>query len=341
MRKRWMIGGVVFLALAVGYSGYWFWLAQTFERNLALWIEQQRAMGYRISYSASEARGFPLWIQLSLNDLLIESHSYQSSWRVRKSDFRASLAPWSPLTLRIAHGFQDATYTVDWDKGPRTIEIDVPFGKAEINLAADGGIPAFDVRGGHVFVYEHGQEAAMIHGLEGRVAPLNVASSLPSSTEFSVIVTHADVYELAQSPFGTEIADAEISGRVVGTIPATGLGAALDSWRNSGGTVELTRIAGRWGPLGINADGTLALDERLQPIGAFTAEVRGFNEAIDAAVTAGLMTPNQGTAAKVWLNARAENDDSGFKVTLPLTVQDGVVSTGSIKLAQMPDIKWE
>jgi len=49
MRKRWVIGGLCLaVLLGVGYTGYWFWLAQTFQQNLALWVDQQRAMGYRL-----------------------------------------------------------------------------------------------------------------------------------------------------------------------------------------------------------------------------------------------------------------------------------------------------
>jgi hypothetical protein len=60
MRKRWIIVGIAFVVLAAGYTGYWFWLAQMLERNLALWIGQQRAMSYRLSFSVSEPDGFPL-----------------------------------------------------------------------------------------------------------------------------------------------------------------------------------------------------------------------------------------------------------------------------------------
>jgi hypothetical protein len=44
---------------------------------------------------------------------------------------------------------------------------------------------------------------------------------------------------------------------------------------------------------------------------------------------------------KLWLNARAEKDERGFKVKLPLTIQDGFVSIGPIKLAQVPRITWD
>ena len=68
MRKRWIIGGIALLVpLGAAYTGYWFWLARTFQQNLALWVDQQRAMGYRISYAAGEPGGYPLSIHIALS----------------------------------------------------------------------------------------------------------------------------------------------------------------------------------------------------------------------------------------------------------------------------------
>jgi hypothetical protein len=106
--------------------------------------------------------------------------------------------------------------------------------------------------------------------------------------------------------------------------------------------VELTQFNANWeAATTVSGDGTVALDQRLQPVGAFSAVVRGYDEAVDAAVARGLMTPAQGTAVKVWLNARAEKDERGLKVKLPLTIQDGFLSMGPVKLAQVPRIVWQ
>jgi len=120
------------------------------------------------------------------------------------------------------------------------------------------------------------------------------------------------------------------------------LPAAVAAWAIEGGHVELTQFNAHWeAATTVSGDGTVALDQRLQPVGAFSAVVRGYNEAVDAVVARGLMTPAQGTAAKLWLNARAEKDERGLKVKLPLTIQDGFLSMGPVKLAQVPRIAWD
>jgi hypothetical protein len=85
----------------------------------------------------------------------------------------------------------------------------------------------------------------------------------------------------------------------------------------------------------------VALDAQLQPVVAGTVTVRDYGRAVDRAVADGLMTPAQGTAAKLWLSAKAEKDAEGLKVTLPLTIQDGVLSMGPIQLARLPRIAWD
>jgi len=125
-------------------------------------------------------------------------------------------------------------------------------------------------------------------------------------------------------------------------VPLAPLPTALTVWSNEGGHVELTQFNANWeAKTTVSGDGTVALDQRLQPVGAFSAVVRGYNEAVDAAVARGLMTPQEGTGVKLWLAARAEKDEQGLKVKLPLTIQDGFVSMGPLKLAQVPRIAWD
>ena len=141
-----------------------------------------------------------------------------------------------------------------------------------------------------------------------------------------------------RTPKTVETYDWLVAGQVKGPVPLAPLPAALAAWSSEGGHVELTRVQRELG----SDDDSLrrrhgrARSERLQPVGAFSAVVRGYNEAVDAAVARGFMTPAQGTAAKLWLSARAEKDERGFKVKLPLTIQDGFLSMGPIKLAQVP-----
>ena len=343
MRKRWIIGGACLaVLLGTAYTGYWFWLAQTFEQNLALWIDQQRAMGYRISYSADTPNGFPFSVTELLVEPAVESHSGSTPWRLRTESLRVSIAPWSPFRVRLNDGYV-MNYFLDWGKtdDQHSTKILVGSSRAGVTFADDGAAPVVDFRLEPVFAFEGKQRVALLHNLQGRIETIVPGGGSSSSPAFSVNVGSAHFDDLIQSPLGQDFSRVAIEGRITGAVSQGTLVDALDAWRDDGGTIELTRLAAVWGPLAVTANGTLALDPQLQPIGAFTAEVRGHNEAIDAAVAGGFMTSAQGTAAKLWINARAEKDDGGFKVKLPLTIQDGFLSMGPIKLAQVPKISWE
>ncbi len=110
-----------------------------------------------------------------------------------------------------------------------------------------------------------------------------------------------------------------------------------------GGVLQIQRFVANWGPLAVTAEGTLALDGQMQPLFAGTATVRGYSEAIDALVQARMMAPNQATGAKIALAAMAKPADDGGPpaAKLPITIQDGFLFVGPLKLAQMPRIVWQ
>ncbi len=343
MRKRWLISGLLVAGLAAAYTGYWFWLARTFERNLALWVEQQRALGYQISYSAGEASGYPLAATIRLDDVSVVAPPSQQVWSVTTDAVQVSISPWSPLHLRLAHPRQRAVYELQLAEGTakRKFQFSVALGTASLSLTGDGGASALAVDALTLEVLEATRKIAFIHDLHGGVDLLPPESSLAQSASFRATLSVATLQALAESPLGDQIAGLQLTGRVVGPISTGPAEKALTIWSDAGGTVELTEVNATWGPIAASANGTLALDRQLQPIGAFTVIARGFNKAIDAAVEDQLMTPHQGTAAKVWLNARAEKDEVGPKVKLPLTIQDGFVSMGPVQLAQVPRIEWQ
>src|SRR5215468_7619954 len=115
MRKRWIIAGIFLLvALGAAYTGYWFWLARTFEQGLALWVDQQRAMGYRIAYAAGNPRGYPLSIVVDLSEIVIDSPPGQSPWQLSAAAKSLSIAPWAPFSVRIGDVAGSTASTLRW-----------------------------------------------------------------------------------------------------------------------------------------------------------------------------------------------------------------------------------
>src|SRR5262249_43224440 len=118
--------------------------------------------------------------------------------------------------------------------------------------------------------------------------------------------------------------------------------AQLAAWSDAGGTVEVSRLDVAWGPLTLASSGTLALDRDLQPIGALSAKVRGFDRALDAFAAAGQLAPNQASVAKVALGWLAQPEKDGEKVvTAPISAQDGWIYFGPLRFARVPRVTWQ
>jgi len=342
MRKRWIIGGVgLAVLLGAAYTGYWFWLARTVEQNLVLWVDEQRAMGYGLDYEAAQPGGYPLSIRIALSRVEIDSPSGQPSWRLSTVSKVLSIAPWAPLSIRIVDGVKSVPCDVRWVAGGRDYALSLNGMDLTIRLSSDGALPAIRLGGQAADVTEQGRQILTLGKPSGSVDFLPAQSDMESSVQFQLTADGAD-FTPPTEPTVVRTSDWLVAGEVKGPVPLAPLPAALTAWSSAGGHVELTRFNANWETATtVSGDGTVALDQRLQPVGAFSAVVRGYDEAVDAALARGLMTPAEGAAVKVWLAARAEKDERGLKVKLPLTIQDGFLSMGPVKLVQVPRIAWQ
>jgi hypothetical protein len=137
------------------------------------------------------------------------------------------------------------------------------------------------------------------------------------------------------------IALADLRARVLGPLPRLPLAEAVARWSAEGGAVEIDRVALEWAPLTFEAEGTFAFDQRLQPLAAMTARVRGYGEMLDRLSRAGLIAPGPAGAAKLLLGLMAKPETRGRpSLPVPVTVQDGGLWFGPAKLLAVPPLDW-
>ncbi|MDA0785803.1 MAG: DUF2125 domain-containing protein [Proteobacteria bacterium] len=117
---------------------------------------------------------------------------------------------------------------------------------------------------------------------------------------------------------------------------------SLTRWRDAGGTLELANFSLVWGPLQIFGDGTLAVDDALQPVGAFTAQIAGIDRLINLLEQTGRMRPQQAAIARIALAVltRAPANGGPPQARVPVSVQNRQLSIGPIPLLQLPVIDW-
>jgi hypothetical protein len=186
------------------------------------------------------------------------------------------------------------------------------------------------------------QEVSLANGrLKIERPPVGEPDHKTATLEADLDAENLRLPNLGPAPLGRDVARLRFNGSVLGPVPPGPLAPALMRWRDLGGTVKITRIETRYGPLALAADGTAAFDGAMQPIGAFTARIEGFIETIDALRERGLVRGRDALTAKIVLGALARRSGDGPPaLTIAVTVQDGKLYVGPVVLLDIPLIAW-
>lgn len=323
------------LVACAAYGFYWRHMAEKLRDGLEPWAEAQRAAGYDVAWDQVELGGFPSEFRY---------HFVKPSFGAERPLPVTLEAP--SLTVAVA----------PWNL--RSWQLTAPTGG---RIAAPLGVFGFDLgrieasaKPGVADTLVLDIAAAMLDGVglaEGThiadaTAHIAVPSHPPTSHRDSALdaaLSFIGVKLPASVPgFGDTLEELGFSAQLMGALPPGPLVPALMHWRDEGGTVELREFRLRWGGLLIDASGTLALDGDLQPEGALSAIITGQDAAVDLAVTAGTLQPQDAGIVKAVLGLLAKPGPSGDKaITVPLTLQEGRIYLGPASLGRVPRITWE
>lgn len=331
-----LITFAILLGLAAGlYAGWWFWLAGEVRARLDGWAAAMRLDGRTAGYTELSVSGFPGPLRINLTGL--DATDPEGGWTLAVPALLAALSPWDITRL-------DGNFTgplrLSVDKGPATGRYRLDAGSNAVSLdRSDGGtlrVSLSDVRAAR----EDTQETLRVEDVK---LTLN-RGSIPVYGRLGIEATNADLPESMHSAFGGHVARFRIAADATGAELPEGLNAdRLKVWADNGGAIDIRSLDVAHGVLGLLGEGTLALDGALQPIGAFTARISGFNAAVDALVRSGVVRREDGSLAKVVLGVLAKPSPGGGpkQVTVPLTVQDRVLSAGPIPLIRLREIHWD
>jgi hypothetical protein len=183
-------------------------------------------------------------------------------------------------------------------------------------------------------------------GIGSGTASLTAPTSPPKSDTDTLLHFALDAKEL-KLPEGTvlltadPLGEARLAGKVKGPMPMTPLRQALASWRDAGGTVEVSEFALAQATLSLSGSATVALDENLQPIVAANLKARGLPATIDLLASQKRIYPEDALKMKLFVKGAERDTKGGYKeVATGLTVQGGYLAWGPFKLAQVPPIQW-
>jgi hypothetical protein len=331
---------LLILALQAGYAWYRGYVAQQLGLNVNNWILARTAEGYSIDADFARESGNWLTVSQTLDNIIIAAP--RDDWDLKVASLSINVDTTNPFKVTFVPApALELRYTVADDEYRMTGAI--RRGNLGFTYGTDGQARS-------VFIQDFSGKLSGPMELDigflqadAQIDPAPSATDGGESVGLIVGLHDLSISEPADLPLGNYISRIDLAAAVEGRLQPGRPSESLAAWRDAGGVLQIQRFAADWGALAVIAEGTLALDGQMQPLFAGTAMVRGYSEAIDALVQARMMAPNQATGAKIALAAMTKPADDGGPpaAKLPITIQDGFLFVGPLKLAQMPRIVWQ
>jgi len=325
--RRLAILAVTFILFAAtAYSLYWYHAAGQVQSRVESWAQSRRAEGWSATWQGMQVSGFPF----RLNVRIIQPRLATPSGLSWHSGY---LRLWAhPLWPDTAHLTTSGRQDLHWNDRDLGVEV--------ASLAADVSASGLDA---HLHALRHPSGLA-VADLALSVAALPIAqrpASHPATWRFALSARDLTLPAANIQGFDDHVALAEISGRVMGEIPAGPPLAAIIGWSKQGGVLDLDHVAVDWPPLGLEGDGTAALDPHGQPLVALSTRIRGFDTLMDRLAQNGLVEPASGRTLKTILGLMSKPDTRGRPaIPAPVSIQDGQLYLGPARLTPVPSIPW-
>jgi len=344
-----LIGIVAAAVIGVAYTGYWFFLASNLKDGIGQWVQARAGAGVQVSQKRIEISGFPLALRVIMTDPRIAFSGFSEAgegdrWEWRAQKLIAHMAPWNLGRISV-----DLAGSHELDIAAGRTRQSFQGKAARLSVVADlhgDGLPAsvrlsaealtITARSGAKFAAAAGAEI-----FAERLFPSEVTAKTPTF-DLDIRIRGLQLPAGLRLPLGRDVRQLNLLAKILGRLKIPATVDAIGRWRDEGGIVEVERLETRYGPLYVRANGTLALDAAMQPVGAMTAKARGFFQTVRALRDAGHIRSRDAAMARVILGALARKPKAGgpASISLPLSIQERKLYAGPVRLMDMPVIKW-
>ncbi len=330
------------LLAAALYSGAWFFMATTLRTQAELWFEARQQDGVTITSGAGSLTGFPGRIGVTFPGFTISAPPAADSsgaWSWRSKTLRLFMHPLSFQNIFVdLHGSHTLTGLRD-----TTLVMTLAEGEARFTFTVDRLTHATLDISGLVGTWQSEPEAffSVEKATTAIEIPVPKDGALPV-IHTNIAVTNVTLPDVLPQPLSRTLQNARVDLDIKGPVTSGSLPEVLDVWRRAGGDMDIRGFEAVWSPISAMGDGTIALDRDLQPMGAFTAKVRGFLHVVDMLVADGRMKNSEASIARGVLSLLAKRPSDGAEpeLSLAVTVQDRTVYAGPVTLMELPAIKW-
>jgi hypothetical protein len=339
--RRSLILAIGLVVLVAAYCVYWFVLARIVAADIANWRDQQRSLGYTVTFADQPAiDGFPFSVRAHLGTPDITGPGALWRWQGPETELR--VAPWMPLDLIfMAPGHHHVSLA---GNAPRDIALDISALTFCLDLDHNGqatGV-SLDLAGATAADSVAGTTTVASATAQGHLPWPDKPGPDVSSLDFTVDAAGITLPQNLPVVLGQHLDKVHLVAQWMGELHQGLPREALTAWRDGGGVLQLRESQIDWGPISASGTGTIALDENMQPLAAGTAKIAGLPELLDMLAASGTVAQGQANLAKMMFGAMAATPAGGGRpqVSLPLTIQNDTVYMGPIKLAPLQPIDW-
>jgi hypothetical protein len=336
-RARIFVVVALVLILLGAYAAYWFTVAAQLEKGINDWVAFQRQRGLTVEFERSPIGGFPLAFRTTFKQPHIAGTFAGQSFDWRGPDVEGSV---SPIDLHAMTFSGPGPHAIDLGAGPVTVDAK----ELTLRLSLDnfGQLSSLVAKFADLkATLPNGQTVAAAAGNASLKAEPPPKADTDTLLHFALDAKELKLPEgtvlLTADPLG----EARLAGKVKGPMPMAPLRQALASWRDAGGTVEVSEFALAQATLSLSGSATVALDENLQPIVAANLKARGLPATIDLLASQKRIYPEDALKMKLFVKGAERDTKDGYKeVATGLTIQGGYLAWGPFKLAKLPLIAW-
>ena len=341
--ERATVALLIVASACILYVAVWLFMAFQFRGALETAVAGAPDGMPAVTYSDLELGGFPLRLSARMHDpaLAFAPFGTQASWSAREAVAEIPVWNWSRISVSLVgpHRFSSTIAGVT-----RTHTSPTGAVRAEIRTADGRPVQGTLALERLALAATEAAESVSVGAATVDVDPFPADAPSDHSAAYEIRARVADVVvpSALALPFGRSIALISLEARINGPVPDERWPAALEAWRDAGGTIDVGSLRLDHGPLRVQGEGTFALDGDMQPIGAFTAQIRGLFDLVEALRARGVVEAGDAVMAKVVLGALAKRTDDGGPPVLnvPLTLQDRALYVGPVRMLRVPPVRW-
>lgn len=316
------------ILLCLGYGGTWFYFSNVLTNEMHRNIENLKAEGYEITYKDMNISGFPTHYVVKVKDIdvnhegllrlnmdgdLVLESSILAPRQVRSTTspyMKVVLFPGkaSQITLN-GNGLKFYLYAKD---NPR-FEISYD----DVSLLSSQGVVA-----------------------RSKAMDLSFLRSDATTIESKCMIKNLEFPLVKEVLLNKPISSFEYKAALSGNVKGNNLAQALDNWQKNAGALDIEYLKLDWGKLKIAVEGTVTLDQNLQPEAAFSADISGLDDLLEALIKVKAITFEMASIAKLGIGFLTGQAKTGDGHRIAITIQNEKLSIGPVSMMQMPKIHW-